>query len=122
MSIKDMALIIGGRLIPRPSTFKKITDANETDRRTLGGELFTDFINLNRSWQIGWELITAEDFATIQALYTEQYQNETYHIMQFDAYNIYGPVKLEISEENIKWNGSVLQNFTMIIKEQHAIS
>lgn len=120
--MKDMILIIGGHIIPRPSTFREKTEPNETDRRTLGGKLSTDFININRSWSIGWDIISADDFAVIHQLYYDQYTNEAYPVMQFDAYDIYGPVKLEISEKDIKYNGSVIKNFTMTIKEQNAIT
>jgi hypothetical protein len=120
--MKDMILIIGGHVIPRPSTFREKTQPNETDRRTLGGKLFTDFINVNRTWEIGWSRITSEDFQTINDLYYDQYTNEEYPVMQFDAYGVYGPVKLEISDKDIKYNGSVIENFTMTIKEQNAIT
>lgn len=122
MAKKNMALIIGGQLIPKPTTFKKITKPNETDRETLGGERYTDFVNTTRSWQIGWKYLKEEDFAIINTLFYKQYENETYHVMQFDAYSIYAPVKLEISDENIKHNGSIIEGFSMIIKEKYAIS
>lgn len=122
MAIYDMTLIIGGILIPKPSTFKRIDQPNETDRITLGGTLNTYFINKRREWVIGWKLIKEEDFQKLQTLFNEQYSQHTYHVMQFDAYDIYAPVKLEFSDQNIKSNGSLIENFSMVIKEKYAVS
>lgn len=113
-----MKIIIGGIVIPKPSTFKRIIDPNETDRRTLAGNLYTDFINNTRSWVIGWKLMTREDYQIIYNLYLAQYQRSIYHILQFNAYSLYVPIKMNITEQNIKWNGALIEDFSMILKEQ----
>lgn len=120
---KDMAMILGGRLLPKPSTFKRTLIPNETDITTLGGTLFTDFVNNRREWEVGWKLILEDtDYDTIQDLYLEQYENQTYHLLQFDAYGIYTPVKMNISAQKIKHNGTLIEAFTITLKEQYAIS
>lgn len=120
---KDMAMVLGGRLLPKPSTFKRTLIPNETDITTLGGTLYTDFVNNRREWEVGWKLILEDtDYDTIQELYLEQYENQTYHILQFDAYGIYTPVKMNISAQKIKYNGTLIEAFTITLKEQYAIS
>ena len=118
----DMALIIGGELLQNPTEFKRIYQRNETDRRTLGGTLFTDFINLNRDWEMTWKLISEADYNTINQLFFDQYENGTYPYMQFDAYSIYAPVKIELTDQQIKHNGNYISGFSIIIKEQLPVS
>ena len=121
---KDMTIVIGGVTLPKPSTFKRSYIPNETDIETLGGGLYTDFINNRREWVIGWKnLLEDTDFEAIKSLYFDQYQNETYPLMTFEAYSIEDvPVKMNIAEQNIKLNGTIVENFLITIKEQYAIS
>lgn len=116
-----MALIIGGRLLPNPSSFTRIYEPNETDNRTLAGNLYTDFVNNNRVWKITWQNLKEDQFDTINDLYKEQYVTYRYHAMQFDAYNTYTPVKINLSEQDIKYNGSLV-DVSIIVKEQYAFS
>lgn len=116
-----MTMILGGVVLPKPSTFRQILDSNETDNVTLGYTLYTDFINTRRGWVIGWKDIKRTDFDTIYNLYLEQYTNGAYHPFQFDAYNIYAPVKLNISDQDIKLNGELV-SVQGTIMEQYAFS
>lgn len=120
---KDMKMVLGGVTLPKPSTFKRTLVPNETDVVTLGGNLYTDFVNNRREWQVSWQNILEEtDYQAIQDLYLAQYENETYHHLFFPAYDIYTPVKMNISEQKIKMNGKLVENFTITLKEQYAIS
>lgn len=119
----DMTIILGGQVIPKPTGFKRIIERNETDRRTLGGSLHTDFISRLRSWELTWDAIKVEDYDTINTLFENQYVNQTYYAFQFDAYSIYTTAKIEVKEDqNIKYNNSIIENFSIILKEQYAIS
>lgn len=118
----DMTILLGGETIPYPTTFKRIIEPNETDNRTLGGTLYTDFINNRRSWIIGWKYLKEEDFNIIYDLYMAQYQNEEYHNLIFAHYDINCLVKMNISEQNIKYNGVLIENLTMILKEKLAFT
>lgn len=122
MATKDMAMILGGRVLPKPSSFLKIIQPNETDNVTLGGNLYTDFMNYRRAWQVGWKNIKEEDMSLIETLFQEQYELAIYHTLQFDAYDLYVPVKMEVSNQNIRYNGSLIENFNIVLKEQFAIS
>lgn len=121
---KDMTMILGGRTVPLPSTFKRIYEPNETDLVTLGGTLNTDFINNRRGWQVGWKLILEDtDYQTLQDIYFEQYENEAYPLLTFPAYGLVDvPCKINISDQNIKFNGTLIESFTITLKEQYAIS
>lgn len=119
----DMTLAINGVVIPKPSQFQRILSGNETDTRTLAGTLYTDFINgVLRSWQISWQTLSATDFNTIYSLYMAQYTNHYYHWLNFPVYGISCPIKMELTTHNIKYNGSYVTDFSMILKEKYAIS
>lgn len=118
MANLDTTIILGGVVLPFYSELKETTKPNETDIVTLGGNLYTDFINNRREWVVSWENLKREDFDIIYALYTRQYQQSSYLMLQIDAYNIYIPAKINISQKDIKWNGSIYKNFSITLKEQ----
>lgn len=122
MATKDMQIILGGVTLPKFSMFKRTDTPNEADVVTLGGNLYTDFINQRREWVISWEKLKSEDHDTIMAIYRRQYQNESYHMLQINAYGLYVPVKMNISAQNIRYNGSIIEGFSITLKEQYAIS
>ena len=118
-----MAIILGGVLLPKYTQLKKLNDANQTDSQTLGGGIYTDFINVRRGWKIIWNLLKEEDYTTIRAIYDNQFTTGAYPVLQFDAENIYTPAKMDIpTEEDIKYNGAYIENFNIVLKEQPAIS
>ncbi len=122
MSTQDMIIILGGVEMPKFTDLKRLLDPNETDIETLGGNLFTDFINNRRSWRLSWKLLKEEDYTTIQNLFLEQYEIGVYHPLQIDAYNLYTPVKMEISDHDIKHNGGFVEGFSVLLKEQVGFS
>lgn len=122
MATKDMAVVLGGVLMPKPDGFNRILEANETDIRTLGGILYTDFVNNIRSWSMSWKYITQEDYAIIERLYLAQYTNNRYAMLQFNAYSIYAPVKIKMSNQKPKFNGSVYEDFSITLIEQNPFS
>lgn len=122
MAKKDIAIILGGTLLSNYKTLNRLIEPNETDKVTLGGNLFTYHKNNRRIWKISWDLLKEEDFQVIYDLYIDQYNNNTYHTLQLDAYDVYVPVKMEIDNQNIKYNGSIIKGFTLTLKEQYAFS
>lgn len=123
MATLDMAMILGGVLVPYPSNFNKIINPNETNNITLGGRLSTDFINTRRAWRVTWKNMTRENYQIIYNIWAAQYTNFRYTTLQFNAYNIYCPVKIDIMPEHeIKYNGSLISSFYIILSEQEPIS
>lgn len=121
--MRDMAMVLGGRLLPKPSTFLKKEDINGVDVRTLGGVLYTDFRDRNRSWTVGWKNILYDtDHQTITDIWLEQLDTRTYPMLQFDSEGIYVPVKIDISEQKIRYNGTLIQDFTITLTERNPIS
>lgn len=122
MAKQDMQIVLGGVELPKFTKIKRLIEPNETDKFTLGGTMFTYFKNNRRSWILNWKLLTEEDFTAIYDLYIAQYNNAVYHPLQINAYNVYVPVKMEISEQDIRYNGGFVENFNLTLKEQYAFS
>lgn len=121
--MRDMAMVLGGRLVPKPSTFNKIETINGVDVTTLGGVLYTDFRDIKRVWEVGWDNILYDtDHQTLIDIWREQISTRTYPMLQFDSEGIYLPVKIDISPQNIKHNGTLIEGFTVTLTEQNPIS
>ena len=106
----------------RAEDFKELLNANESDNKTLDGSLYTDFIGLNRSWQIKWPRLTEAQYDAIRALYEYQFTNETYLTLEIPYYSIDTIAKLEISSKDIKWDGCYIYDFSVTIIEALSVS
>lgn len=106
----------------RAEDFKELLNANESDNKTLDGSLYTDFIGLNRSWQIKWPRLTDTQYDAIRALYEYQFTNETYLTLEIPYYSIDTIAKLEISSKDIKWDGCYIYDFSVTIIEALSVS
>ena len=124
MATKDMAVILGGRLLPKftKDGFKRIYTPNEKDNVTLGGTLFTYFKNNRRTWQIKWSMIKEDGFQVIEDLYLEQYELSIYHPLQIDAFGIITTVKMNMNNPDIVLNGGFYRNVVITLQEKAAIS
>lgn len=122
MSRLDMRIIIGATTIPLYSTLREVTEPIESENITLDGTLYTDFTSNRRAWVVGWEKLKEADYATLRALYDAQYSTESIPIVQIPEYGISAPMKLNISDRDIRLNGEIIENFNMTLKEQYAVS
>lgn len=119
---KDMRIIVNGTVLPLYSTLKEQISAIESENITLDGTLYTDFVNNRRAWSVGWEKLKAADYDTIRALYNAQYTSESIPTVTLPEYSITAPMKLVISDRNIRLNGEIIEGFSIILKEQYAVS
>lgn len=119
---KDMRIIVNGTVLPLYSTLKEQLDAIESENITLDGSMFTDFTSNRRAWAVGWEKLKAADYDTIRALYNAQYATETIPIVQIPEYGITAPMKISLSDRNIRLNGEIIEGVTITLKEQYAVS
>lgn len=108
--------------LPLYKSLKETVDPNETDNVTLDGTLYTDFVNNRRGWQVAWDKLKAADYDVVRALYGEQYQYEAYHTYELPEYGITAPMKMNITDRNIRLNGEIIEGFSITLKEQYAIS
>lgn len=127
MANKDMKITVtklsGGSVdLPLYSTLREMVNPNETDNQTLDGTIYTDFVNMRREWQVGWEKLKAADYDTIRDIYEEQYQYEAYPTIEIPEYGVTAPMKINISDRNIRLNGEIIEGVSITLKEQYAIS
>lgn len=121
--MRDMAMVLGGRLVPKPSKFVKTETINGVDITTLGGVLYTDFRDIKRVWEVSWDNILYDtDHLTLMAVWRNQISTRTYPMLQFASESLYVPVKMDISPQDIKYNGTLIQSFTITLTEQNPIS
>lgn len=122
MAQKDMKIVVDSTVLPLYSTLKEQVSPIESEQVTLDGSMYTDFTANRRAWVVGWEKLKAADYDTIRALYNAQYANEAIPIVEIPEYGITAPMKLDISDRNIRLNGEIIEGFTLTLKEQYAVS
>ena len=122
MANKDMSIIVDSTVLPLYSTLKEQISTIEAENVTLDGSMYTDFTANRRAWVVGWEKLKAEDYDTIRDLYNAQYTTESIPIVEIPEYGITAPMKLVISDKNIRLNGEIIQSFVLTLKEQYAVS
>ena len=115
-------MYLGGVQLPNYASLREITEPNVAKNVTLDGSLYVDFYNNRRKWEISWKLLKAAEYDTIRALYDLQFSSQT--MLQFivDPLGLFVPVYISINEKNIKWNGQLIEGFTITLEEQYAIS
>lgn len=118
----NMTVYLGGIKIPRPNKFKRTDAPNKTDIVTLGNNIYTDFVNLSRTWEIGWENMLYADYDAIRTIYYTQFTTSVYPYFTFNAYGIYTQVCMDISPAQLALNGVLIPSFTMNLREATAVS
>lgn len=115
-------MYLGGLRLPNYATLKEITEPNVAKNVTLDGSLYVDFYNNRRKWEISWKLLKAAEYDAIRAKYNLQFSSQTMLQFVVDPLGLFVPVFISINEKNIKWNGQLIEGFTITLEEQYAIS
>lgn len=123
-----LTIVLGGLTLPDQVELIETPTPNAIDVRTLGGDLYTDFINYYRSWTAAFDALDSDTWNAIMALYKSQYENETYLLLDVAALDLSTTVKLDISPAYYQWNGSQVgdgtsSNYpTLTLTEAFAVS
>ena len=115
-------MYLGGLRLPDYGTLKEITEPNVAKNVTLDGSLYVDFYNNRRKWEISWKYLKAAEYDAIRAKYNLQFSSQTMLQFVVDPLGLFVPVFISINEKNIKWNGQLIEGFTITLEEQYAIS
>lgn len=120
----NLEIDLNGQALPmfRAEDFREILKPNESNNQTLDGSIYTDFVGLNRSWQVKWPRLTDTQYDAIRALFDYQYTNETYLTLEIPYYSIDTIAKLEISAKDIKWDGCYIYDFSITLIEALSVS
>lgn len=118
----NITIILGGVTLPVPTSFVQVSGQNATDNRTLDGTLYTDYINVNRSWNVSWNNLCEEDYNELYDLFFDQFSSLTYPTLVVSYYGISVPVKVNINDKDIFWDGNQIKDINVTLLEQYAIS
>jgi hypothetical protein len=118
----NIVITLGGIVLPVPTKFIQISGQNATDNRTLDGTLYTDYINVNRSWDVSWNNLCEDDYNDLYAIFFDQFSSLTYPTLSVPYYGISVPVKVSINEKDIFWDGNQIKGIEVTLLEQYAIS
>lgn len=128
MSTPILTIFLGGFKLPEQVNLIETPTPNAVDVRTLGGNLYTDFINYYRSWTIAFDQISISNWNAIETLYKNQFEHETYLTFVCAALGINTIVKLDIGPKYYQWSGTQVgdgtqTNYpTLTLTEASAIS
>lgn len=119
-----MKLYLGAQTLPEYANdgFKEITEPNTAKNVALDGTLYVDFYNNRRKWEIRWDYLTPAEYASIRALYDAQFANEAFTYFGVPALGINVPVYINVVDTNRKWDGRLIQGFSIVLEEQYAVS
>jgi len=115
-------MYLDGLQLPNYATLKEITQPNIAKNITLDGSLYVDFYNNRRVWEISWKYLKAAEYDALRAKYNLQFSSQTMLQFVVDPLGLFVPVFISINEKNIKWNGQLIEGFTITLEEQYAIS
>lgn len=116
------SIILGGVTLPVPTYLREVTTPNEGQNVTLDGTIYTDFVNVRRTWEMGWAFLCKEDFDLIRAVFDDQYALEAFPTLEIDYYDVLTPVKMSINTKEIRWDGNQVAGFQITLQERFAIS
>lgn len=125
--MSKLKIILGGITLPDQTELTETPTPNAVDVRTLGGDLYTDFINYYRSWTVTFATLDIATWNSILTLYKSQFRGETYLTLEIDALSINTVVKLDIPAASYRWNGTQVGDGsqstpTLTLQEAVAIS
>lgn len=115
-------MYLDGLRLPDYGALKEIINPNIAKNVTLDGSLYVDFYNNRRSWEISWKYLKPAEYNAIRAKYDRQFSQQTMLQFVVDPLGLFVPVYISINEKNIKWNGQLIEGFTITLEEQYAIS
>ena len=113
---------LAGVALPLYANITDTTKPNLSKNLTLDGTLAIDFYNNRRTWTIKWNYLTAAEHDAIRALYDNQFVSASLPTFWIPSVNLAVPVFINIVDKNIKWNGKMVENFTIVLEESYGIS
>lgn len=119
---KYATIYLDGMLLPDYGDIREIIDPNVAKNYPLDGSLYVDYYNNRRSWEIKWNYLTPAEYDSIRAKYDKQFTNDTMLMLVVNDMGLYVPCFMSISDKKPKWNGQRIQDFSIMLEEQYAIS
>lgn len=120
----EAPIYINGTPLPLYASIKDTTEPNLSKNYSLDGTLTVDYVNNRRRWEVSWNYLTAAEHDTIRALYDNQFAANNFSMptLWIPSVNLAVNVLISIADKNIKWNGKMVEDFTIILEEQFGLS
>lgn len=119
---KYVTMYLDNYLLPDYGELKEISDPNAAKNYTLDGTLYVDFMNYRRTWQIKWNYLKIDEYDLIRGKYDKQFSDQNMLTFAIIDLGLSTPVFININEKNIKFNGQLVEGFTITLEEQSAVS
>lgn len=115
-------IVLDGVDLPVPDSFILDSRPNSSDNMTLNATLYTDFVNVSRSWTVTWTTMCKEEYDALYDIWFNQFSTFEYPTLEVDYYGIAVPVKVDMNPKDIRWDGNNIRNIQIVLREQNAIS
>lgn len=118
-----MKLYLDDVTLPEYNEFREVTNPNVSKNFTLDGTMYVDFLNQRRAWEIVWHWLKPSEYQLIRDKFDQQFSDETFLWFGIPAQNINVPSFINIpNPKDMKWDNSLIADYTIRLEEQYAIS
>ena len=118
----NVPVYLGGGALALYEEITDTTEPNLSKNVSLDGTLNIDFYNTRRSWAIKWNYLTAAEHDSIRALYDNQFLSSSLYTFWIPSVDLAVPVFINIRDKKIKWDGKMVEDFTIVLEEGYGIS
>lgn len=115
-------LYINNELLPKHLTLKQNLIPNAAKNNTINGTLYVQYFNNRRTWEVTWSLLTREEVQQILDLYYSQFSTAIPLTLNIPGSGLTVSVYMEVSPDDIKYNGQYSDQFSILLQEIYAIS
>lgn len=119
---KHETMYLDQLLLPDFGELREITDPNVAKNYSIDGQLYVDYFNNRRRWEIKWNMLTPDEYDLIRAKYDKQFSQDTMLMFIVNNRGLFVPCFMSISEKVPKWNGQRIVDFSILLEEQYAVS
>lgn len=112
------ATLSGDALPPIERDFIDTPIENAADVVTLSGEMYTDFISVQRQWTFNYESLTQTQYDDLREKYDAQFTSFQYPLLGISYYSVTDkPVRMYINDKNIWDNCGSVAGVQVIFRE-----
>ena len=115
-------LYINNELLPKHLNLKQNLIPNAAKNNTINGTLYVQYFNNRRTWEVSWSLLTREEVQQILDLYYSQFATAIPLTLNIPGVQLTVYVYMEVSPDDIKYNGQYSNEFSVALEEIYAIS
>lgn len=93
-----------------------------TDVQTLDNNLYTDFVNQKRLWQLPYDSLSEDDYNALRAFYDDQFVSFNYPTISIPHYSVSDiPVRMFLNTKEVFNNCGDIQNIQLSFRETNQL-